>query len=614
MLKDIRNFIIFLLKYLSFWLLYFIFSRFLFIIFHLKSGNFSFFDIISAYYYGLKLDISAATYLVIIPAILFCIKSIFYKANSFIEKSIKYYTKILIILISILVIADLHLYYFWGFRINKSAISYLINPQEVFASISIFSIFIDLVGIILLSILFIIIFNKFFNYTKFVKSTLTSIIVKFLIILSLIIPIRGGIGIAPLSISVAYFHTNNTLNHAALNLLWNFIYSYTITNSDKNPYDFFNSDKCEMIIKEFHSKNIYKTTIYNSTIEEVKRPNIILIISESFTAKVINQKHNNDEITPFINKFIKEGFYFENFYANGNRTDKGLIAIINSLPAYGNFSQMTMPEKFSKIASLPKILKNHGYKNYFYYGGDINFFRMKAYLIESGYDKIISDKEIKANIKKSKWGYPDHVIFEKVFNDLNNRIDTPFFITILTLSNHDPYDIPVLFKFGNNSDTEKFLSAINYADSCSGIFIEKLKHTKYWNNSIVIFTADHGSRMPELSDYFLPENYKIPMLWIGGIIKKEKNISNYASQIDIAPTLLDFINIKHSENTFYGNNIFNKNFSFYTFYEGFTFLNNFTTTIFFDKVSSLTGSNIDTLGINYTKAILQISYSNFLSY
>lgn len=613
MLKDIKNFLVFVLKYLIFWVSFFLFSKVLFIAFYLKLTDTRFYDIISIFYYGLKLDISAAAYLSLIPTILFYLRNMFYNINSLIfEKILKYYTYILIVLISILVIADLHLYHFWGFRINRTAITYLRNPQEAFASISILKIFIDLIGTLLLSTLFIVIFNEFFKFTKSLKSTFFSNVFKFLIIISLIIPIRGGIGLAPLSISVAYFHSNNTINHSALNILWNFIYSYTITNSNKNPYEFFSSEKCDFLIEEFHSKHI-NDTIKNIKIENVK-PNIILIISESFTAKVIDKLHDNKEITPYINKLKNEGLYFKNFYANGNRTDKGLIAIINSLPAYGNFSQMTMPEKFSKITSLPKMLKFYGYKNYFYYGGDINFFRMKAYLIESGFDKIISDKEIKSKVKKSKWGYPDHVIFEKVFSDLTNNIDTPFFLTILTLSNHDPYDIPVNPKFKGNSDLEKFLSSINYADSCVGIFIEKLKKTYYWNNSIIIFTADHGSRLPELSDYYLSDNYKIPMLWIGGIIKQQEIVSNFASQIDIAPTLLDILNIKYLKNAFYGINIFNKNFSFYTFYEGFAFLNNLSTTIFFDKISSTRGFNIDTFGLNYTKAILQKSYDNFINY
>jgi len=609
MLKRIKYYIIFILKNLFFWIVFFLFARLLFILIHINSNTISFKDKLLSFYYGFKLDLSSAAYLTSIIAIIFLFQNLFFKFKIVFEKIIFFLTYSFIVLLSILVISDIHLYHFWGFRINKNAIAYLINPQEAFASVSIRNILLDILAIVFLSFIFIKFYNIFFkkDFREKISQSFASVFIDFILTFLLIIPIRGGIGLAPLSISVAYFSNNNLLNHSALNVLWNFIYSYTITNADKNPYEYFSIKECKSIINEFDNKYINNDT---TKINLTKNPNIIIIICESFTTKVIEQRYNNIEITPYFNKLKNEGIYFENFYSNGNRTDKGLIAIINSLPTYGNFSQMTMPEKFSKLSSLPKILRIHGYTNYFYYGGDINFFRMKAYLLECGYDSIVSEKNITSKTKKSKWGYPDHVLFEKINEDINN-FKTPFLLTILTLSNHDPYDIPVKYKFGNNDDVQKFLSSINYADSCLGSFINNFKRNKLWNNTIVIITGDHGSRMPELSDYHLPQNYKIPMLWIGGNINNNIKLKNYANQIDICPTLLTSMNLSYNVNDFYGNNIFNKSFAFYTFYEGFTFINDSIVIIYNDKTHKIANSDLE---LNYTKAILQLSYYQFTRY
>ncbi|HFC01064.1 MAG TPA: LTA synthase family protein, partial [Phaeodactylibacter sp.] len=232
--------------------------------------------------------------------------------------------------------------------------------------------------------------------------------------------------------------------------------------------------------------------------------------------------------------------------------------------------------------SLIRDLKQYNYKTTFYYGGDINFANMKSYLLQSGMEKIIDKRFFPSEEYNAKWGVHDHFVFEKLLADIKTA-DTPFFKILLSLSSHPPFDTPIPTVISGNDDNSLFANAANYSDKALGDFIKKLKKTKQWNHTIILFVADHGIPYLDNCSVSAPVKYHIPMLWLGGTLKDiPQNVTKISSQTDIANTLLSQLN-QGVEAYKYSKNIFSptsKSFCFYTFNHGFGFLGDSTTHIY----------------------------------
>ena len=243
-------------------------------------------------------------------------------------------------------------------------------------------------------------------------------------------------------------------------------------------------------------------------------------------------------------KFAKEGILFSNFYANSFRTDRGLASIISGYPGQPSTSIMKYPEKTDKLPSIPRSLKNAGYNLEYYYGGDADFTNMRSYLVSSGIGKIICDKDFPLSERTGKWGAQDHVLFQRLLKDMKEeKQQEPFLKLVQTSSSHEPFEVP----FHRLDD--KVLNAFAYADSCVGDFIKQYQELPQWKNTVFVLVPDHQGAYPYPIENPL-DGQTIPLILIGGAIKEPRVIDTYASQIDIAATLLSQLGLPHDEFTF----------------------------------------------------------------
>ena len=123
------------------------------------------------------------------------------------------------------------------------------------------------------------------------------------------------------------------------------------------------------------------------------------------------------------------------------------------------------------IRDSPKALKDAGYNNLsFYYGGDADFANMRSYFVGAcGIKDIVSDKKFPLSERLTKWGVPDKFLINRLHEDLLSKEQSePYLKVVLTLSSHEPFDVPRAgFK-------EPFLDAVHYTDECLGNFVEQL--------------------------------------------------------------------------------------------------------------------------------------------
>jgi len=602
----------FFIAYILFWYAFFIASKLIFLFYHnSQSFKLSFADWVGVFIHGLKLDFSTIGYILIFPVIVLIFSSIL--NSKIVYYILNVYTIVILVLSVIFTATDLELYKYWGFRLDSTPMLYINKPKEMLASVRWYTIVLALLFITAFSLVLIHLYLRYI--AVFIRNAgkgkiLVSIL--FIIILPLlIIPVRGGFGTSPVNLSTAYFHENSFANHAAVNLLWNIGDSFTHRETKSNPFIFCENKTAGNIVDE-----VYHREGGTHILLKTDKPNIVLVILESFTSKLTAQAGGRKDITPNFNKLVNEGIFFSNFYASGSRSDKGLAAIISGYPAHGITSIMKFPKKTQKLPFVSRVLAENDYSTAFYYGGDIDFFNLRSYLINGDFRKIISEKDFPSSQDITSWGIPDHIMFERLFADIDKDTNMPFFRVFFTLSNHEPFDIPVKSHFeGNDINTKLFNSAF-YTDSCIGSFVAKAKLRSWWNNTLIIFVSDHGSIYPGNTPVNSTLTHSIPMLWIGGVVKNDTLITRYASQTDIPKTLLNQLGLS-SEGFIFSRDIFSDsyiNFALYTYNNGFGYVSD-SVKFAHDNVSGEVKVYEGTIRDKYVmqgRAVIQVSYDDFL--
>lgn len=605
----------FLLIYFLSWVIFFELLRIVFMLYHFDKTNLlSFGTILASTWYGLRMDLSVAAY-ILAPVCLFVLLSLFihFFRRLFIYRL---YTFIVLLLVALISFFDLEVYKQWGFRIDTTPLKFLANPQEAFASISHLPLF-------FLTVIFLICYGLFyFCFRYMLKSIFFQQQNKFrfataglllLFIGSLIIPMRGGLQLAPINQSSVYFSTNNFANHAAINASWNFLHSLTSKGSSgKNPYQYLSAQEVKRITDSLYNHDSKTEKIVNDS--SGTPLNVIVIIWESFTEKALHISMDNKEVTPQFNRLKKEGIYFSNLYASGDRTNKGVPAILSGYPAMPNTTVIHSPGKSQKLEVLSKLFKQKGYSTPFFYGGEPEFANIKSYLLTAGFDPIIGRDDFDAKDMNSKWGAHDGVVMSRVFSDLN-KMKQPFFATWLTLTSHEPFETPVPPVFAENNNTTKFLNSIHYTDQVIGDFIAKCKAQPWWSNTIIVITGDHGHPLPESKNK--AQDFRTPMLWIGGALTQSGvTIDKVVSQLDIAATLssqtgLDAAAFPFSKNVLDSSA---KSWAFFSFNDGFGFVDS-AGRLVYDNVGKLPIFSEGQLSQNETKAgqaMMQYIYEDFI--
>lgn len=597
--------ILYVAFYFLFWLLLCIASKCLFFLYYAKDGNAQISDLLSVISHGLPMELSTACYFVCF-ALLIILISCFFCINKYFDKAIRIYTYLFSVIFFIAIAADLVLYKYWGFRLDTTPLFYLQTPKAAMASATTADFVLGLSVIAFcaaLSILSFLFFHKkIFPLDE--KRNLLSVIPCIIIGIILFIMMRGGTSVSTMNTGRVYFSDNMFLNHAAINPFWNFINSMTHDNDFGGKYTFYDTKEAQELF-DTHLRN--RTSTPDSLVLNSKRPNIFIIILESCGATICEPLGGEKGVAPNISKFYDEGISFTNYIGNTFRTDRGVVSILSGYPAQPTTSIMKYSEKSQSIPKFPLKLKENGYDIKFYYGGDVNFTNMRSYLIMSGFEKITSIDDFNREELSEKWGAYDHALFQKVLSELNTQTEEPFCKVMLTLSSHEPFDVPIR-KFD-----DKYLNSVAYTDSCLGAFISSLKQSKWWDNSLIIILPDHAfGHYPKASPNFSIRTHQIPMVWIGGAVKKPIKVESYFSQIDLSRTLLSQLNIDASEFKF-SKDIFastSPQFGFYTFTDGFCMISDEGHCIYDcagENTIECTSDSLKSLG----KAFLQVLMTDF---
>ena len=597
-------------RYAIVWLLFFVVTKAVFLLYNLEHTNsLSAYEIAKIFLYGFRMDISATGYMLLIPGLIlvfipFISKYVFFTLN-------KLFFIVISLFVGFITIVDCELYKHWGFRLDLTPLNYIGN--DAMSSILWSKVLLLISYWLVICGLFYLGFNRFvLNKFKFSNGKWFHSPIYLLITAALILPIRGSLDIGPMNAGFVYFHKEKPFaNHAALNVFWNVGNAVDkANNEDRYPENFVDS---KIAKRDFNLLYNQTNKIDSLDILKSQKPNILIVILEGFTAKIIGALGGDSTITPNFNNLVKEGILFENYYASGDRTDKGLISILSGYPAQTKTSIITYTGKSEKLPNLTLDLKKQGYHTSFLYGGDVNFANMNSYLNICGFSQVIKKSHFNINQGTSKWGVHDHITFDTLYNHLS-RQNLPFFNTMLSLSSHEPFEVPMESFFIGEDDETKFLNSAYYTDFSLGNFINKAKKSPWWENTLVILLADHGNRHPGNSPNYPPERFHIPMLWLGGALNvKDTIVKSYGSQTDLPATILSRLNI-NTEKYIYSKDILrvkNNDFAYYVYNNGFGFVSDSNEVVYDLDGKQLIHAKGDSNKLSIGKSYMQMIYSDF---
>lgn len=539
---------------------------FLLYYYHL-SAQVTAFQLFLVFIHGFSLDATVAGWFTVVPLLLVIVSLWVHWSPKVWHRILLIYFGIVTLLASAIFAVDLGLYEYWGFRLDGMLLNYLTEPSVAMASVSVWQTIRQLLFFFGYAA---ILFWVYYRVTMLFPTESEDKPFRMLAVLLvlggvLFLDIRGGVGPAVANVSKAYFSTNMYLNHAATNPVFSFLSSVVHTDG-LNDYNYQTDAAVE---KDFvhYSQPVASDTLSQSVLNTT-RPNVVLVVMESYCRTLSDEKVKGEWVGANLHRLSKEGIWFENFYSNSFRTDRGTVALLSGFPGQPNMSISKEPNKCIRLSSVARSLAKAGYSSSYLYGGDANFTNKAAYLYSVGFDSVIDKHKIHIpGAFSTSWGYADNAMFDQFYShiiDLQHR-GKPYFTTLMTISSHEPFEVP-FHKFSH-----KKLNAFAFTDDCIGRFVEKLKHSPAWKNTLVIFVADHGYSYPDGLSGSACARFHIPMLWLGGAVSKPMQVNDFASQIDLAPTLLTQMRLPHSEYVF-GKDIFNPSlpkFGYYTYINGF---------------------------------------------
>lgn len=594
-MKNLVTFFKFSVWFIASWIFIFQIQRSVFAYFQVQQGKTAIsYDFIKAFFWCLRFDISIAFYIFAIPFLSSILYLLFHK-KWFLTPALVF-TFIILIVSNILAVADIATYKEWGTKITADILQFLKNPKESLASSSTSNIGLLVVLIILYSLVGIFLIHKAFKALKQLKPTkwyfrLVQSLVVFILVVPLgILSVRGGWQLSALNPSFASYSKNVTNNNICLNTTWNFFYTLIEQGNFKLPTYYTDTE----INKTLYVKDFKQ---YNYAFENkiLAQKNVVLIIIEGLTADALHHLNGLPNVTPFLDSLAKKSIVFKQCYANAERTYKGIPTCISGYPTPVNKIVINNQRKTNSLFSLANFFNQHSYQSAFYYGGEIEFANIGTYIRSANFGEVITQYDFTLQERNaSKWGVFDHVVFNKLSKDVN-QFRQPFFATIMTLSNHEPFELPAKPHFQPNVDLpSRYKNTAYYTDSCLQVFFEKNKNASWFQQSVFVITADHGHRLPlEKYEVNRPERFHIPLLlYIPNTSETlaNKSVEKYVMQSDIPAIISKCINNQYD----FDNTKSDKNTAFYAYNNGFGAVSNSGFISYDVMLNKITESNANT--------------------
>jgi len=365
--------------------------------------------------------------------------------------------------------------------------------------------------------------------------------------------IYGGYGSQPLQWKDAFVFNDNFKSYLSLNPLQNF---FTTLRFRKPVFDEHKARNFFPVVSRFlqlppNSGWDYSRIEVPGSGSLESKPNVVLVICESFSMYKSSMSGNPLNATPFMDSISREGIFFDRCFTPHFGTARGVFALLTGIPDV----------QLSKFSSRnPEALDQHtiingfeGYRKLYFIGGSSEFNNFKGVLSNIQGLDLYEEGRFRSP-KLNVWGIGDRQLFAEAGEVLAAQ-EEPFFAIIQTADNHRPYTIPeedkpllpeilpedTLQRYGFESAEE--YQAFCYMDLNIRRFIESAQKEKYFSNTIFVFIGDHGvagnasAVYPKAWTEQRLSDEHVPLLYYAPHLLQPERVRRTVSQIDVLPTL-----------------------------------------------------------------------------
>lgn len=376
--------------------------------------------------------------------------------------------------------------------------------------------------------------------------------------------IRGRMGYNPIKVSAAYYCDDYFLNRLGVNAAFNLLNTYIDNNRRENRG--LNLMDGETAVREIrHDMQRGTSDVFvadslslqrhikrdsSAIFAEGEKPNVVIILMESMSAKLMQHFGCDVRMTPFLDSLWNESLSFENFYSVGNHTNQGIYSTLYGFPTVLSRNAMKGTD-IPTYYGMPNVFAEKGYSTSFYMTHESQYDNMNAFLRTNGFKHIRSQEDYPRDSIVNSFGVSDGFLFDYALNELKT-MQQPFFSVLLTISNHPPYVVPDWFE-AHGWDAE--YAIVLYADYCLKTFFEGMKRCGLYENTVFVFVADHGKIIgrPECE---VAESFNhVPLIIHSPRIGK-KTEKDFCCQTDIQAILFSLLGIEY-DNVGFGCDVLN---------------------------------------------------------
>lgn len=505
------------------------------------------------------------------------------------------------LVVSVIIVADAVMYEYWQFKLGMVVLDYAASPEGTTNSVSFAYIFIRFIAFLVLALWTMIPCILLTPRTLPAGRTERlwfrniSIIWIFLLVSGVCFMRQGDV----------YGNPRKTFaNHAAVNSVYAFVGSIRYSDDYSKRYNILSEgDRADLF------KGLYPEPAddIQDTLLTSQRPDILVVFIEGFGSRFVKELGGLPDVAPGWSRLIPEGIFWDNYYSNSFRTDRGTVCAFSGWVSYTDVGLMKRTEFHSALPSLARSLSKEGYETGYIYGGAMTNMGKREYLEDMGFRNLYDDAAFSETERGTAWGIYDSTACQKACQLVSQWEEGHHFLVVQTISSHEPWDVPY------HRLEDKILNAFAYTDYSISCMIDSLRQLPEWDNLLVIMIPDHGFLYQQ--SYDDPGFFRAPMLWTGGAVRKPRRMDILMNQSDIPATLLSQMGIRHDEYP-WSRNVLSSSYTYPFVYcnypAGMLFADNTGTSIYDldGEAAMLEQPADDGLRILRAKAILQTSYDH----
>jgi phosphoglycerol transferase MdoB-like AlkP superfamily enzyme len=360
---------------------------------------------------------------------------------------------------------------------------------------------------------------------------------------------RGGWQTKPLNFSHAQIFSQPSANNLVINSTFSILQTVTRKSLEKETF-LSKEQMLESLNANFPGETLLK--------DRPKAPqNVVIIILESFSLEHMGSPHHDKGFTPFLDELASKSLFLTNNFASARRSIEGIAAVLGGIPALMEEPFISSPFLTNYYLGLGTLLEKQGYHTSFFHGGANGTMYFDNFAASSGIKNYFGLNEYPNKLDfDGTWGIYDEPFLQWWLAKLN-QFPKPFFSAVFTLSSHHPFKVPDPYVGKFPKGPSEIHESIGYTDYALRRFFEEASKQPWFNDTLFVLTADHTFKnwRPEYNNEI--GRFKVPLIFYHPhFIWPKLDTEEVTSQIDILPSILDFLGYPQPEEIKLGRSVF----------------------------------------------------------